>query len=366
MKTRILTAPDVRAIVHTVGLNALMDETIARLTRAFVQFEPDEVVVPLRDGFRYESPQTGLLEWMPVMRVGEHAHIKVVGYHPDNAARHDLPTILSTLTMYGLQDGHLMGLMDATFITALRTGAASAVASRALASPQSSILGLIGCGAQAVTQLHALSRVFQLTDVFVYDTDPAAASTFEQRIGCLELDYINIHVTRPEDFLNQVDILCTATSVGAGAGPVFRDCELKPHIHINAVGSDFPGKTELPRSLLERSLVCPDFEAQALRDGECQQLNATQIGPDLPALLKGHSNLISERQRTTIFDSTGWALEDMVCMEMFMQFAASFGIGRFLELESVSTDCRNPYQFLLESPCGSEVASDAKTPSIAV
>ena len=350
MHTTILTASDVRDIVHRVGIDALMDETIARLRKAFVAFDPEQVIVPARDGFQYQTPDRGLLEWMPGMRRGESAHIKVVGYHPNNGARHDLPTILSTLSMYGVSDGHLRGVMDATFITALRTGAASAVASRVLARPDAAVLGVIGCGAQAVTQLHALSRVFRFCDVYIYDLDSTAMATFSDRVHCLGLEQLRIHAMPAPDFLAETDILCTATSVGIGEGPVFRDQPLRPHLHVNAIGSDFPGKAELPLELIMRSFVCPDFGAQAVREGECQQLDPAQIGPDICTLVKEQSRYQGKRDAVTVFDSTGWALEDMVCMDMFMEYAASFGIGRFLELESVSSDRLNPYQFLLEVP----------------
>ncbi|MGI9264606.1 MAG: ornithine cyclodeaminase family protein [Gammaproteobacteria bacterium] len=350
MHTTILTASDVRDIVHRVGLDELMDETIVRLNDAFAGFDPAKIVVPARDGFQYETPDMGLLEWMPGMRTGESAHIKVVGYHPNNGVRHDLPTILSTLSMYGVSDGHLRGVMDGTFITALRTGAASAIASRVLARPDASVLGFIGCGAQAVTQFHALSRVFQLSDVYIFDLDPLAMTTFTDRVRCLGLNHVQIHHLPPQDFLAALDILCTATSVGIGEGPVFKDQQLKPHIHVNAIGSDFPGKVELPVELLTRSLVCPDFGAQAIKEGECQQLEATDIGPDIYTLVKEQSCYEAKRETCTVFDSTGWALEDMVCMDMFMEYAASFEIGRFLELECVSSDYLNPYQFLFEAP----------------
>jgi len=350
MYTTILTASDVGEIVHRVGLDELMDETIGRLNEAFAGFDPVKIVVPARDGFQYETPDMGLLEWMPGMRAGESAHIKVVGYHPNNGARHGLPTILSTLSMYGVSDGHLRGVMDATLITALRTGAASAVASGVLARADASVLGFIGCGAQAVTQLHALSRVFQLSDVYIYDLDPGAMATFSDRVRCLGLEHVQIHCRPAQDFLAAVDILCTATSVGIGQGPVFKDQQLKPHIHVNAIGSDFPGKVELPTELLRRSFVCPDFGAQAIKEGECQQLDSGDIGPDIYTLVKERSRYRTKRETSTVFDSTGWALEDMVCMDMFMEYAASFEIGRLLELESASSDCLNPYQFLFEAP----------------
>lgn len=364
MQTMILTASDVRDIVRRIGLDALMDETIARLTEAFASFDPAKIAVPTRDGFQYDSPEMGLIEWMPCMRAGENVHIKVVGYHPNNFEHHDLPTILSTLSMYGVLDGHLRGVMDATFITALRTGAASAVASRILALPESSRLGIIGCGAQSVTQLHALSRIFRFKEVCIYDTDTRAMETFEQRVSCLDLPDLEILPGVPQAFLDEVDIICTATSVGIGAGPVFESGNFRPHLHVNAIGSDFPGKIELPVDLIQKSLVCPDFSNQALKEGECQQLNPQNIGPDIHTLVKDQANYMNARESHTVFDSTGWALEDMICMEMFMEYAAAFGIGRVLELESISSDCMNPYQFLLESPAETETAAAKPNPGL--
>lgn len=354
MHTTILTASDVRDIVFRVGLDELMDETIRRLHEAFKAFDPAKIVVPARDGFQYAAPELGLLEWMPGMRAGESAHIKVVGYHPNNGVRHELPTILSTLSTYGVSDGHLRGLMDATFITALRTGAASAVASRVLARPDASVLGFIGCGAQAVTQFHALSRVFPISDVCIYDLNPSAMATFSDRLRGLGTEGVQIHSLPPQAFLADIDILCTATSVGIGQGPVFEYQQLRPHLHINAIGSDFPGKAELPIELIKRSFVCPDFGDQAVKEGECQQLDAADIGPDICTLVKAKSRYREKRETVTVFDSTGWALEDMVCMDMFMEYASSFEIGRFLELETVSSDCLNPYQFLFETSTDDE------------
>ena len=346
MQTTLLTASDVRDIVHRVGLDALMDETIARITEAFATFDPEKIAVPTRDGFQYDSPDMGLIEWMPCMRAGDSVHIKVVGYHPNNAERHDLPTILSTLSTYGVHDGHLRGVMDATFITALRTGAASAVASRILALPDSSRLGIIGCGAQSVTQLHALSRIFRIKEVCIYDTDAAAMKTFEKRVSCLELEDLEIFPGVPQEFLDEVDIVCTATSVGIGEGPVFENGNFRPHIHVNAIGSDFPGKIELPEELIRKSLVCPDFANQALKEGECQQLNPAMIGPDIHNLVKDQASYLNARERETVFDSTGWALEDLIVAEIITSLAAEAGCGTSVDMQCVSKDPKNPYEFV--------------------
>ena len=350
MKTTILSADDLRYIVNRIGLDELMDETIHRLTEAFDDYHPGETVIPARGGFKYSHPHLGLIEWMPGMRVGDGVYIKVVGYHPSSGALSGLPTILSTQSMYSVSDGHLVSLMDASFVTALRTGAASAVASRVLARPGSSAIGLIGTGAQAVTQLHALSRVFPLEKVFLFDVDAGAMESFPARVVCLNLDHLSMESGLVKEWIDEVDILVTATSVGIGDGPVFRDANLADHIHINSIGSDFPGKFEVPNSVLARALVCPDFPEQAAAEGECQRMMPEDVGPDIQTLVKQHDHFSNDRERCTVFDSTGWALEDIVTMDLFREYAGRFKVGHEIQLETISTDHRNPYQFLMEHP----------------
>jgi ornithine cyclodeaminase/alanine dehydrogenase-like protein (mu-crystallin family) len=335
-------------MVHRIGINALMDEMIERLTSAFVAYDPDETIIPARAGFQYDRPDIGLLEWMPAMQTGSAVTVKMVGYHPRNPSVKHLPTILSTISIYDTASGHLVGLADATFLTALRTGATSAIASKFMASPRSSVIGLIGAGAQAVTQLHALDRVFSLKKVMVYDSDPAISDSFLERTSFQGLNVVQVNKNSLNDLLQNSDIICTATSVDIGDGPVFEDTTTQPWLHINAVGSDFPGKTEIPKSLLQRSLVCPDFPEQAKNEGECQQLSAAEIGPSLVELIRDREKYAYITEIPTVFDSTGWALEDQVAADMLINFARQFNLGTTIQIESVSSDPRNPYQFAVD------------------
>ena len=100
MKTTILTREDIRLIVEHTGLDTIMDEMIARLTRSFGEFDKEITVIPTRDGFTYHGSNIGLLEWMPAMQVGEAIMIKIVGYHPSNPEHRDIPTILSTVFVF--------------------------------------------------------------------------------------------------------------------------------------------------------------------------------------------------------------------------------------------------------------------------
>ena len=86
----------------------------------------------------------------------------------------------------------------------------------------------------------------------------------------------------------------------------------RPWLHVNAVGADFPGKREIDPALLRRALVCPDVLAQCLLEGECQQLEASSLGPDLADLVANRSRWEAERTRPTVSDATGWALEDLI------------------------------------------------------
>jgi ornithine cyclodeaminase/alanine dehydrogenase-like protein (mu-crystallin family) len=346
MKTLLLTVDHIRTIAQKVGLNMLMDEMIQRLMAAFQDYNPEDTVIPARAGFAYSAPNAGLVEWMPVMRSGEQVTIKVVGYHPCNPVTCDLPTIISTVSAYDTNTGHLVGLADSTFLTALRTGAASAVASRLLAAEDSRTVGLIGCGAQAVTQLHGLARLFEIEKVLVYDINPAVSASFLARTAFLNLD---VEAVSPADLgllVRTADILTTCTSVEIGRGPVFSETALKPWVHINAVGSDFPGKFEVPLPVLQRSLVCPDFLEQAVREGECQRLSPDEIGPSLVDVAQKPEHFSGTRGQPTVFDSTGWALEDQVALELLLDYARELKVGMEVELENIGGDPRDPYAFV--------------------
>ncbi|MEM8786081.1 MAG: ornithine cyclodeaminase family protein [Pseudomonadota bacterium] len=346
MRTRIIQAQGVAEILRRVGADALMRDMIQRLEEALLSFDPSKVSLPVRGGFAYERPNRGLIEWMPIMASGRHATLKVVGYHPHNPQAFRIPTILSTVGRYDLASGHLVGLADATFLTALRTGAASGVASKRLAHPDATILGLIGTGAQAVTQAHALGLCFPLSQILIHDTDTNALASFQQRVAHLVPAGCTITPAPTDKIAETSDILCTCTSVAPGEGPVFRTTAVKPWLHINGVGADFPGKFEVPKTLLERSQLIPDFRAQAIIEGECQQVHEADIGPELFKLMQQadeESKAASSRDRVTVFDSTGYALEDHVALDLLLTHAETLNVGDLVELESLAGDPLDPY-----------------------
>jgi ornithine cyclodeaminase/alanine dehydrogenase-like protein (mu-crystallin family) len=350
--TLIVGRDDVAAIVAAVGLDRLMDEMIEALTSAIVTFDDAVTHVRARAGFHYTHPETGLLEWMPVMQSGESTTIKVVGYHPDNPRARQIPTILATISVYDTSSGHLRCLVDGTFLTAMRTGAASAVASRVLARPSSRILGLVGCGAQAVTQAHALVRTFPIDRVLIHDVDPAAVASLPARIQRFLPPGVEVTHTSLELLMQTADIVSTATSIGIGEGPLFQDLPTKPWLHVNAVGSDFEGKYELPVEFLRRALVSPDVLEQALLEGECQVLAAEEIGPSLAHLTAHPDSYRSWQDALTVFDSTGWALEDQVAARILTAHASRLGVGTAVAIEDIGSDPLDPYHLAAGAGAG--------------
>ncbi|WP_245734126.1 ornithine cyclodeaminase family protein [Lentzea jiangxiensis] len=295
---------------------------------------------PPRSGFQRGGALRGVIETMPHREPGGGVTIKTVSYSPDNVARHRLPTIMGTIARVEDKTGRLLALADAGLLTALRTGAASAIATRLLAHPDAHVVGIVGAGAQAVTQLHGITQVLDVREVLVHDINLGTAADFARRVAFLNLD---VKMAEPREVLARAEVICTATSVKPGEGPVLPDGVHQPHLHVNSVGADETGKTELPVPLLRRALVCVDHREQALKEGECQQLSEHEVGPSLAELCAHPSRALKHRGRLTVFDSTGFAFEDHVAFDVLMGLADELGVGTKLALEGQPEDLLDPY-----------------------
>lgn len=344
--TRILTGGDIASIIGQVGLDAVIDDLIDRLGAAFAADDPLVIDTIPRTGFHYAKPDHGLVEWMPAIETGRRVSLKVVGYHPTNPVERGAPSVLATTSLYDTADGRLLLLCDATFLTALRTGCSSAIVTDILAAPRSATLGIVGCGAQAVTQIHAISRVRTLDRVLAFDADRDVSATLADRLARARVDVPVTIVTAPADVVSASDILCTATSVEVGAGPVIPDEGHRPGLHVNAVGADHPGKFEIPASMLARAVVVPDVVEQCLVEGESQQLDREALGPSLPELVRNRHRYEALRPSLTVFDSTGWSLADLIAAEAMFEHAERLDVGDELDLQPALRDPYDPYELL--------------------
>ena len=343
MTTKVLAAADMTRLLEVVGRDQFMDLMIERLRARFLDHSADAVEVRTRDGFRYDKPDLGLIEWMPTHEIGGPVVVKMVGYHPANPIQRSLPSVIATSSMWDTETGQLVAVADATLLTAVRTGATSGLATELLARTGPIAVGLAGLGAQAITQLHAVSRVREIDHVIGFDDDPDVAASFPERADFLGLDIDTSGSDRAATILGEVDVLCTCTSVDIGAGPVISDCEARPWLHVNAVGADFPGKLELPSAFANRSFVVPDTLEQCLVEGECQQVSSDRIGPALSEMLQRADEFADRRDELTVFESTGWAVEDDVALRLAVELATAHGVGSQIELERLPRDPHDPY-----------------------
>ena len=341
MKTRLLGAEDLASLLRIVGRDQFMDLMIERMRSRFAH--ESEFDARARDGFRYDKPALGLIEWMPTHEIGGPVIVKMVGYHPTNPIQRGLPSVLATSSMWDTETGHLTAIADSTLLTAIRTGAASGIATDILAREGPTTVGIIGLGAQAATQLHAISRVRSVERVIGYDPSTPASSTFESRVDFIGAPVEIVSAGGLDELVATVDVLCTCTSVDIGAGPVMSDVAVREWLHINAVGADFPGKLELPVELIRKAMVYPDSLAQCIVEGECQQAPASHIGPELPTLVRTETDHRPNRHGLTVFDSTGWAVEDDIALRLALKLADRHDVGSTVALESIPIDPYDPY-----------------------
>ena len=344
LSTLILDVDDLAKVVADVGLDNLIDELIAQMRTDIASFDAAAVQTKVRSGFTYDRPEHGLVEWMPTMAHGDVVSVKTVGYHPENPKQRSIPSVLATTSLYDTNTGALIALTEATLLTALRTGAASALVTDAVTERRPLTVGVVGCGAQAVTQIHALSRVREIASLIVTDVDQRNAESLS---GRLPDGIVSPQVCEPAAFdleVGRLDVLVTATSVELGNGPVVDLANASPHLHINAVGSDFPGKTELPLDFLRQAVVIADDVEQCLIEGESQRLNASDLGPDMVDVLARDWSPLTSQQ--TVFDSTGWAYEDLIAATVFMSHAIRLGLGTMTKLYHQPVDPYDPYEGL--------------------
>jgi ornithine cyclodeaminase len=261
---------------------------------------------------------------------------KYVNGHPKNTAKQ-----LLTVTAFGLLSdvatGYPLLLSEMTFVTALRTAATSALAARRMARPGSRVMALIGNGAQSEFQAIAFHRMVGVRNLRLYDTDPHATSKLMRNLESLQLP--GLEVTRcasTADAVRGADVVTTATADKRNA-IILTPQMIEPGMHLNAVGGDCPGKTELHPEILRAQdvRIVVEFEPQARIEGEIQQLedvdevdasrnveNASRNVTELADVVRGRLPGRANDREVTIFDSVGFALNDFSSLRYLQRLNA--------------------------------------------
>jgi alanine dehydrogenase len=285
-----------------------MKEIIPAVEDAFHQWALGKAQMPPKS---YLTVEKGDFRAMPAFLPGA-AGMKWVNVHPGNRAL-NLPTVMAVIIYSDPDTGYPLAVMDATDITAFRTGAAAAVASKYLARKNSKTLGLVGAGRQAYTQLMAHAAVFDLSLVRVYDLSEAATDRFIKAFP-----QYRIEACTPEETVAS-DIVCTATPAHE---PVVKKEWVQPGTHINAIGADAHGKQELETEILEDAVIFVDDLRQASTSGEINVpldkglLDPARIRGSLGDLVAGIKPGRSDESEITVFDATGLAIQDIACARL--------------------------------------------------
>jgi ornithine cyclodeaminase/alanine dehydrogenase len=315
MQTLILTQSEVRSALT-------MEAAVEAVEEAFAAHARGETLMPAKvylDLAKYD----GDFRAMPSYAPGS-AGVKWVNSHPRNPERHGLPTVLGMYILSDPATARPLAVMDATWLTAARTGAAAGVASKYLARADSKRVGFIGCGVQAHTALAALRVVFADLEILAHDSRTEVAETFAAQVG-------GTAATAPEAC--GCDIVCTATP---SRSPVVARAWVQAGTHINALGADGPGKQELDGAILRDARVVIDDPHQAEGGGEINvplargEIDISDIHANLGEIVNG-SRPGREADEITVFDSTGLAIQDVAVARIVYDEAERRGLGRKID-----------------------------------
>lgn len=316
MKTLLLTRSEVERV-------ATMELAVAAVERAFAAFGRGEATMPPKVYLPIED-HLGDFRAMP-SRLGDSAGIKWVNVHTENRRRYGLPTVMAVYVLNDPANAFPLAIMDGTLLTALRTGAAGAVASKHLAQRSPKTISFIGCGAQAHTLFGTHRVVFDEFESLAYDRNEATACAFADAVGGRVVELGEAA---------GADIVCTATP---SRSPFVEAYWVRPGAHINAMGADAPGKRELAPGLLKSSAVYIDDIHQATGSGEINVPLATgdfQVDDLAGTLGEVVAGLLPtpDLSTTTIFDSTGLAIQDLALARAIYDVAKAESIGQELDL----------------------------------
>ena len=334
--TVFISVQDMLRLVQRKGLPACIAGVAERIERDFRRWNAFDKSARLAS-----HSATGVIELMPIADA-EHFAFKYVNGHPGNT-RHGLPTVMAFGVLADVATGAPRLLSELTLTTAIRTAAMSALAARTLARRSSRVMALIGNGAQSEFQALAFRDLVGIRELRLYDIAAAASAKLAANLVGQGLDVRVCASTA--DAVRGADIVTTVTADKTHA-TILLPAMIEPGMHINAVGGDCPGKTELHRGVLEAATVFVEFEPQSRLEGEIQQMPADFPATEFWQVLAGRRPGRSSAAQVTVFDSVGFALEDFSALCFVRDVAAELGIGEVIELVPQAADPKNLFGLL--------------------
>jgi ornithine cyclodeaminase len=335
---RLVTLKDLAQLVKVVGIQPLLQQLIAQLAQDFQQWQQFET----SPRYAMHLPH-GVMELMPT-GTSEYFSYKFVNGHPGNP-KHGKLTVVALGMLAECQYGYPLLLSEMTVLTALRTAATMALATQYMAREDATRACLIGCGAQAEFMLHALQCVRTVEQCWIYDIDPLAmqrvqANMADTKITCADSAQAAVEAS---------EIVITATAAKSHAR-IIEDAWVKPGMHINGMGGDCPGKTEMDPAILMRSRVIVEYLPQTLVEGDIQLLGEAAleiVAGELWQVVNGQLVARQSDNEITFFDGVGFAIEDYSVLKLIHRLSEQHGIGQPVAMVPEIDDPRNLYGALL-------------------
>lgn len=311
-----------------------IDELIAALQQAHVQYSTGKAVMPVR--LVVPLPQiNGRITSMPgFLNEDEALGMKVVTFFRDNF-KNDLPAILATIMLFSAETGKISATMDGSYITAIRTACASAMATKALANPQTPVLGILGAGVQARAHIQTLTRVRKIDKIKLYSPSGTSATAVKKEMESQVRAAIEV-ADSAEEAVREADLIVTVTTAKE---PIVKLEWLKPGAHINAVGSHRPDLREIDGATLARAKIVVDSRDAIM--AECGDIllalkeksiaeNAihAEIGEVLAKTKPGRAS----RDEITLYKSVGIAIQDVAAANLVYRKALEQRIGTEVEI----------------------------------
>ena len=323
-------------LVHHIGIERVLTEMASEIEadfRRWPEFDKTPRIASHSD--------VGVIELMPTSD-GETYGFKYVNGHPANMKRG-----LQTVTAFGLladvATGYPVLLSEMTILTALRTAATSAMAAKFLAPTKATTMALIGNGAQAEFQALGFKAICGISEVRLYDIDPAA--TAKCALNLRDTGLKISQCTTAEDAILGAQIITTVTADKQYA-TILTDNMVGSGVHINGVGGDCPGKTELHRDILLRSTIFVEYPPQTRIEGEIQQLAPDHPVTELWQVITGTAQGRQTAREVTLFDSVGFAIEDFAALRYVRSKLAETGLFTQLDMIADPDDPRDLFGML--------------------
>jgi len=323
-------------LVHHVGIEPMLQELADAIETDFRRWEVFDKTPRIASHSR-----EGVIELMPTSD-GEVYGFKYVNGHPKNTAGG-----LQTVTAFGLlakvATGYPVLLTEMTLLTALRTAATSAMAARHLAPKGAHTMAMIGNGAQAEFEALAMKAVLGIDRLQLYDIDPRATEKAVRNLAGLGVTVIPCPSTEAAIEGAQIITTCTADKQFA---TILTDNMVGAGVHINAIGGDCPGKTELHRDILLRSEIFVEYPPQTRIEGEIQQLDDDHPVTELWRVIAGAAPGRRDDRQITLFDSVGFAIEDFSALRYIRDRLAGTSFYQEIDLIADPDDARDLFGML--------------------